>query len=700
MVQYRQILFSFFIYLLCFFSYSQSFEHRKFKYDWGDEIRVTLNQSSKFKDYEAVVLHEETTLDVSLRNIKRYQVIQFNTEAAINEYNLFRVPIPMDIRSAGIENIYRRDTTGFPKLLYEKINFFDARIIRKGEFVKAVLDETAYRREERTGENLVPYYIHYFYVRNLEPGDQLEVIISHSWPLYTFKYYLNEKLPKQEAYLQVNNSPLGQVDVYTNPQLARFISNEQSRDNRFYKIVFEDLEPVDPSISTYIYDLPRIEMYEDKKYTTTNKLFSSEMVDTVSWKELLYLFVKRIDPSEMRTWENYDLQSYKTTLFFSRMQELAGNQLTGAELMNFINTYAVDHLDYKNDFNYFIHNEHGFTELGNYLENSILREASRHEFYFNMLDRVNHWYYKAFLQDKRLEVIDTSRVGIYYDNFLSYVMFNKDSMAYIFYPKLGRSGYYANELPFYLTDQYVYLIPQTIPRKIYDNNPGDITYPLVYIAPYPYRVNVKRNISTLHISLQKNTCALHSKLLLSGQYATLTRGYYQYGSLDTTISPTYYADIFRNIPDKDIHQDSALKIFPFTYGCTIKGTNQQVLSTMEGMYVVDLANLVNVHYENLDTKFFKANYQHDFTGKEEFIVELNFDQLVKINNINDYNVEVRTKGFLFSSELVKVADNQFGLKVVWDVKQEITETQDMPTLQEAFKDIKKLTQLKLKVSVQ
>ena len=86
---------------------------------------------------------------------------------------------------------------------------------------------------------------------------------------YPFKYYLNEGIPKQELYLTIQNSDLGQVDTYINTQLGEFISNEQSTDQITHKILFENLEPVDPFISTNIYDLPRIEIFNNKKYTIT-----------------------------------------------------------------------------------------------------------------------------------------------------------------------------------------------------------------------------------------------------------------------------------------------------------------------------------------------------------------------------------------------------------------------------------------------
>jgi hypothetical protein len=679
---------------------SQSFEHRKFKYNWNDAHRISFTQTEKFKNYQAAILYEETTINIPLQHIKRYQVFQFNDSAAIETYNLFRVPIPMDVRNANLESIHRADTANFPKLLYEKINFFDARIIRKGEFVKAVLDELAFRQEERTGEYLIPYYVHYFYVRNLEPGDQLEVMISHHWPLYTFKYYLNEILPKQEVVINIQNSPLGQVDTYINPQLARFMANEESTDHTKFRIVYEDVEPVDQKLSTNIYDLPRIEFYENKHYTTTNKMFGSQEVDTTHWEDFLYRFVRRIDPGELRTWENYDLQSYKTSLFFSKIKKLAGDGLQGLALMDFIQEYAADKLGYKNDFNFFIHTEHGFTDLGNYLEKDTLREASRHEFYFNMLDRIDRKYYKVFLQDHRLEIIDTAQVGIYYDDYLAYVMFDKDSIPYVFYPKKGRLGYYTNELPFYLSNQYVYLIPQTVPRKIYDREQGSIQYPLLQIRPTSPVYNVKKSTSVVNISLEKKTTSVESNLLLSGQFSTLLRGYYQYGWIDTTINPTYYADVFRKMKEVNIRQDSAQKKFPFMHVFNVRGNDwKNVYAMVDGDYMVDLTDLINMHYQNFDPAFFKANYQHDFEGKEVFVIELNFDQLVAIENMEAYTQELMTESFSFSSSLVKVADNQYGLKVELDILDMHTDQDNINQLSEVFRLIKKFDHLKLRMRV-
>jgi hypothetical protein len=680
--------------------YPQSFEHRKFKYDWNDAIRITLTQSPVFKEYDAVILYEETTLDVVYRNIKRYQVFQFNNQDAIDKHNLFRVPIVMDAPLWAVENIYRVDSASFPMLTYEKINFFDARIIRNGEFVKAVLDEVAFKNEERTGEYLIPYYVHYFYVRNLEPGDQLEVIISHEWPLFTSKYYINEIVPKQEVTVVVNNSSLGQVDTYVNEQLALFRSNVTSKDNSAYRINFENVQPVNPKLSSRIYDLPRIEFFENKVYLTNEKVFGSETIDTLNWRKLLYRFVTRIDANELRTWENYDLQSYKTSLYFDKLKKGAGN-LSGVYLMDYIHQYTVDKLEFKNDFNYFIHEEHGFHDMGTHLENNIYREASRHEYYFNMLDRVNQPYYKVLLQDRRIQVLDTNLVGVIYMDGLSYMVYDNDSVPHLYHPKRSRSGYYTNELPFYYTDQYTFLVPQTVPRKIYDKDPESIRYPIVYIPEPAYAFNSKKTVSHVDISLDHKTSKIDTRLNLSGQYSTLTRGYYLYGDKDTTISPTYYTDIFKKCTDATCKLDSSQKTFPYYHQFSLQADPfKNVLSTIEGDFVIDLASLINIHYEIFDSKHAKASFRHDFTGKEEFIIQLDFDKLVTIENAESYNKEISTKGFYFASNLVKIADNEYGLKIIWEVKENLTLQKDLPTLEEAFRTIKKFTQLKLKVKLQ
>jgi hypothetical protein len=697
---YQQILVLIVTSLSFSLSFSQSFQHRTFKYDWNDAIRITLDQSPEFKDYEAVVLYEEVTLDVMFRNIKRYQVFQFNTEEAISKHNLFRVPIVMDPPLSRIDNIYRLDSASFPMLLYEKINFFDARIIRNGEFVKAVLDEVAFRNEERTGDALLPYYVHYFYVRNLEPGDQLEVIISHEWPLFTTKYYLNGDLPKQEVTVILNNSPLGEVDLYVNERLGKFLSNQVSKDHSSYRISFENMLPVNSKLGTSIADLPRVEFFENKKYKTNERLFATDEVDTITWKKFLFGYVTRIDPGELRTWENYDLQSYKTTQFFEKMKTNSGN-LSGTSLMDYINRYAVDKLDYKNDFNYFIHEEHGFHEMGKYLEQNVLREACRHEFYFNMLDRVNQSWYKIMLQDMRIHLIDTSMVNILYGDGLSYVMYDNDSVAHLFLPKVGRSGYYTNELPFYYTNQYAHLIPQTIPRKFYDTEPDNIKFPLLFIPETPYGVNHKKNISHINISLANKTSHIDSKINLSGQYSTLTRGYYLYGDKDTTISPTYYADIFKGASEVICKLDTSEKTFPYKHQFSIKSDPiKNILSTVDEGYVIDLSNLINIHYEIFDSKLSLAGFKHDFRGREEYIIELDFDQLVNIENMESYNKEITGEGYYFASNLLKIADNEYGLKIIWDVKDNYVQPENIPQLEIAFRTIKKFCQLKLKVKVQ
>ncbi len=691
---------AFFFLSILTIGYSQSFQHRKFKYDWTDAIKISLEQSPLFKSYEALILYEETTIDITNQNIKRYQVYQFNTTEAINKYNLFRVPITMDQPLARLDNIYRVDSATFPMLLYEKINFFDARIIRKGEIIKAVLDEVAYRNEERTGYRLLPYYLHYFFIRNLEPGDQVEVITSHQWPLFTSKYYLNEILPKQEVNIIVNNSELGQVNVYVNSLLGEFKSNQLSKDKLAYHISFENLLSVDPDLPIQVKDLPRVEFFENKKYELTEKVFGSQKVDTFTWEKILYHFVTRIDPGELRTWENYDVQSYKTSEFFGKLKTNAKG-LTGVYLMDYINKYTVDHLKYKNDFNYFIHLEHGFNDLGTFLENGILREASRHEFYYNMIDRINVPYYKTLLQDNRIHTIDTSLTNIIYMDGLSYVLYDNDSTQHIYLPKKGRSGYYTNELPFYYTNQYVRLIPQTVSRKIYDKYPELIQYPLIFIPESNKQDNYKKNIVNIQIDLRDKRTELNEQIELSGQFSTLTRGYYLYNEKDTTISGSYYKSIFSKSATTTCITDTIESTFPFRSKFKRSGEiYNNVFTTIDGSLVIDLSSLINIHFAEIDPQYHFANYQHDFPGSEEFMIELNFDQLVSIESVESYNSSISTESFSLTTSLIKNSDNQYSIKIKWDIENTITLQNDLSKLSDAFKTIKKFFQLKLKVRLQ
>ena len=208
-------------------------------------------------------------------------------------------------------------------------------------------------------------------------------------------------------------------------------------------------------------------------------------------------------------------------------------------------------------------------------------------------------------------------------------------------------------------------------------------------------------MSHVNISLDNKNSAIQTKINLSGQYSTLTRGYYLYGDKDTTISPTYYADMFKKAGGSGYKLDSAEKVYPFRHQFSQNTESfKNILSTVEGDFVIDLTSLINIHYEIFDSKYSKASFRHDFTGREEYIIELDFDKLVNIDKMESYNKEISTSGFYFASSLVKIADNEYGLKVIWEVKKNLTQQADLSTLEEAFRTIKKFTQLKLKVKLQ
>jgi hypothetical protein len=215
-----------------------------------------------------------------------------------------------------------------------------------------------------------------------------------------------------------------------------------------------------------------------------------------------------------------------------------------------------------------------------------------------------------------------------------------------------------------------------------------------------YADNNKKVVTIIQVSLEKLESSIQQKVSLSGQFSTLTRGYYQYGWKDTTISPTYYSDIFNKIPLSQVHLDSAQKTYPYFHQFGMIGDQyKNVYSTLDSSYVVDLSQLINSHYENINAKYFKANYHCDFPGKEEFWVEINFDQLVKIEDLNSYQHTIISPQFAFSSQLTKVADNHYQLQLSWDIKEANISSKEVPILSEVFKEIRRLSLLKIKLTL-
>jgi hypothetical protein len=126
---------------------------------------------------------------------------------------------------------------------------------------------------------------------------------------------------------------------------------------------------------------------------------------------------------------------------------------------------------------------------------------------------------------------------------------------------------------------------------------------------------------------------------------------------------------------------------------------KNVYSTVDSSYIVDLSQLINIHYENINAKYFKANYQCDFPGKEEFWVEINFDQLVKIEDLNSHQHKIICPQFAFNSQITKVADNHYQLQLSWDIKEANISSKEVPILSEVFKEIRRLSLLKIKLTL-
>lgn len=696
------------LFLLPQLIWGQRFTHRQYRHDWSDHVEVDIPVSPRYRPYGAVILYEDVIISLVSPVFKRYARIKFQTREGIDQFNDFVLPHPSDPYYFQYHfPVERQDSTYFPVLAEDQIFYFDARIIRNGELVKAVLDERIYPFSFWQGRAHLTYYSFRYHVRNLQPGDELEISYSHKL-MDVHRYFFNEIIPKQESQVSIKIPyPITQTVRMRNFSMP-YDSSENTRNSipyRTYGYHLNQMDAVNPLFGAQAYNqLPYLEFFEDRYYPENASILNGDPIPVkFTWPARLYSL------SNYRPAFDYDYYRNKmdnATLTYNEVADsiflpFRDSSLTAT--VRHMQEVLLDKFSFANDFAYFTGQNTELETVYRNLGANIIRERWAQETWKEMFYRLARDYYLAFIPDKRIYRINPTAYSKPLDANLCYAI-QENNQVHFITPRRHNFGYYMDELPFYLSGVTTFLIPQMVPETTYTKHPELIGYPLAKTTVYKAEDN-RRNTSTYaRVSLDSGRVSFSSKVELSGQFSTMTRGGYLFAFRDSTVNKKYnqrLLDIPSGVVDKQ-ELVSLSRTYPFA--CTLGllyHSDRLVERKNDTLYTIDLTGCTNfVYQQGLDTFYHHADYYPDFQGEDRFSIGIRFSSPVRVLNSADFI-------YLFDNSFARLTCNLFQpredfvvLEARYTVQTDRVYQQDLTDVVNIFRALHKLSNLRMIISVQ
>ncbi len=152
--------------------------------------------------------------------------------------------------------------------------------------------------------------------------------------------------------------------------------------------------------------------------------------------------------------------------------------------------------------------------------------------------------------------------------------------------------------------------------------------------------NSRKVMSMVNVNLNEQKVEFNTKLSLTGQFSTLTRGNYTHEYIDSSVNKQYYRKVFQLSPKSkllDLVKTAEDSIFPFKTNFQVKYADAGLLEKKnDSVFVFKLTEFMqHVIEQNIDTNAINAFYP-DFKQTDVYRYFVKFDHPIKLqeNNLN------------------------------------------------------------------
>ena len=402
----------------------------------------------------------------------------------------------------------------------------------------------------------------------------------------------------------------------------------------------------------------------------------------------IYFFLanKRQSEIQLGIWDNVIGNKNKSNLDFQKVADKiiarAKNDTVGLERMRYFQQFMVDSVRYDDAAFYYLHDEDYIKQKAgvDLWANSVL-DNKLESVYGSMIPRLAKDLFTAYPVDKRTGEISPVYCPTILDNDLIFKVLFVDGTAGYVIPKSDKNHYYFEELPFYYEDipvmlmhVYDYANPRWGTEYRYSFGSGKRNFNTKYreskTPSSSFKENYRKVQSMVSINLKDNQADFMTRIILSGQYSTLTRCVYCDKPVDSTINPKYLEavwDIADNVELKALKPGQSLIYYPYRTTINAQYVVPDIVQKKDGQFEINTGNWLKMVFVETDSNKIRfLDYYSDFLGADHYSYMIEFDQpILLLNSVEKQELKNEYAHIYYS--VTQTAENKILLTCSYDI---------------------------------
>ena len=487
------------------------------------------------------------------------------------------------------------------------------------------------------------YYQPHLSIHNLEAGDELYLTYTYEVPyknnvekLTSFRVFFNTYDFKEKYNLQIFHESGMNFNVkYYNHSEPDSTSKSEDGINYFWhktNLFSSTEEPGSRPYLTLPYLVVTIEPNEllyTLPYSFDQKLIPLYCIAARYKEHMMFpILVSIVEGSKSKQFQEIDEFIEENT------KDIKKDSIGNLKIRKIHNTIADD-FTYDPDTAFFKLDDTQMERIGDFLKSNKLREISRYNTYAALLSKLELGFYSTYIVDNRYGEITDEFVKPMFDSDLLFAVALKNNVMQLLYPKNSRFGYYLNELPFYFENTKTRLVQ--LSDYLDSHKPVNESFRSIRTHKSSIQDNERKSSVGVEIDMDKMTASFNAKILLRGQYSTLTRGIYQYNSKNNTINNLYNKKIWEinpKVKTNTVEVNVREKEFPYKTNVNTKFLCNSIISKDgNNVFHLNLKNWFNhVIYNNLSSENRALDFYPDFTGSDTYTYYVKFNKNIEIIN--------------------------------------------------------------------
>lgn len=601
-----------------------------------------LKNDSIYITEPAIILEEDNSIEIRGQKVDFIQFlvtkkmkVKILTEEGVAKYSHYSLPEAFDPTFIGHFPKARNYTDALSELF---INHFRVKIIAKdGSFRKPILVDSVeiVRSVDPKTDFFADYEKPHVGITNLKVGDVLEIDYQYDLrymvnmlDLSSFRVFFNGDVPKEKYHLKISHNDKLETDMVM--ENMEQDSGKVVDGFRVYEWDRTSLSGcIDETGSRPYLELPHV-VFSIKPYELLYEYYYSFEERFIPFYAIYAEVREKNHVSILRdVHQGINTKQYsQVNRFIKTHTEGVENDSLGLEKLKKVHHAIVDDFVFDPDIKYFEKLDPRRDRFGDYLSKKSIRDISRYDVYVSLILKLDLTYLSAYVCDIRTGNISNTYFAPMKENdYLLAVVLDDNTVQFI-NPKRSKFGYYLNEMPFYYEGSLARLVSLADYRNYKDfiaESNRQITIPRS-----PLKNNQRRTNSMVNVNLDSNFVEFDTRINLSGQYSTMSRGLYLYGIEDESVNDLYNTkvwDLHKGIEHSKPEVIIQDKEAPFNTKVSVNYNSDQLISYSGDTTILDLSHMFNhIVYQDIDVDNRKLDYYSDFLCQDSYVYFLKFDE--------------------------------------------------------------------------